>query len=261
MTRACARACPHCRADAIPRRHPIEPTTTKGCRLIDRVRSFGDPPPLFVLTGGNPVRRPDLVELVTHAVSGGLTVALTPSGTAAVTRTRLAELTDAGLSRLAVNLDGPDRETHDALPPRPRLVRLVNEDHRSGDRSGNSAPDQFNGILNEGCSPSTVRYPYRSGRAAVMSASYGELEADIRRAVLHALGRHGLPNADILECRISRWGYAMVVAKPGQLVKRDAAPCERSPSGPVVCHTDVQGAPAYENALASSFDAADAAAA
>jgi radical SAM protein len=115
VTRACALACVHCRADAIPFRDLRELTTAEGCALIDRVRSFGQPPPLFVLTGGDPMRRPDLVDLVSHAVAAGLTVALTPSGTAAVTRKRLAELRDAGLGRLAISLDGPDAETHDAF--------------------------------------------------------------------------------------------------------------------------------------------------
>jgi AdoMet-dependent heme synthase len=115
VTRACALACLHCRADAIPRRHPFELSTGDGIRLIDQVRAFGDPPPLFVLTGGDPMRRPDLAELVGHAARRGLTVALTPSGTAAATRRRLAELRDAGLSRVAVSLDGPDAATHDAF--------------------------------------------------------------------------------------------------------------------------------------------------
>ena len=114
-TRACALACVHCRADAIPRRNPFELTTAEGFALIDQVRSFGDPPPLFVMTGGDPMRRPDLAELVSHAVRAGLTVALTPSGTAAVTRRRLAELRDAGLARIAVSLDGPTAATHDAF--------------------------------------------------------------------------------------------------------------------------------------------------
>jgi radical SAM protein len=115
-TRACALACVHCRADAIPCRDPRELTTTEGFRLIDQVRAMGDPkPPLFVLTGGDPMLRRDLAELVRHAASSGLTVALTPSGTAAATRARLAELKDAGLSRIAVSLDGPTPETHDAF--------------------------------------------------------------------------------------------------------------------------------------------------
>jgi radical SAM protein len=115
VTRACALACLHCRADAIARRDPRELSTAEALRLIDDVRAFGDPPPLFVLTGGDPMRRPDLPELIRHARSVGLTVALTPSGTAAATRSRLAELKDAGLQRLAVSLDGPTAESHDAF--------------------------------------------------------------------------------------------------------------------------------------------------
>ncbi|MBI2185610.1 MAG: TIGR04053 family radical SAM/SPASM domain-containing protein [Acidobacteria bacterium] len=115
VTRACALACVHCRADAIPRRDSRELTTEEGYRLLDRVRAFGDPPPLFVLTGGDPMRRPDLARLVGYGSELGLTVALTPSGTAAATRARLAELQQAGLSRVAVSLDGPTPETHDAF--------------------------------------------------------------------------------------------------------------------------------------------------
>src|SRR5436190_13532854 len=115
VTRACALACVHCRADAIHRRDPRELSTEEGFRLIDQVLAFGPPYPLFVLTGGDPMRRPDLAELVRYASIGGLTVALTPSGTAAATRARLVELKDAGLSRIAVSLDGPDPESHDAF--------------------------------------------------------------------------------------------------------------------------------------------------
>jgi AdoMet-dependent heme synthase len=115
VTRACALACVHCRADAMARRDPRELTTDEGFRLIDRVRAFGARPPLFVLTGGDPMRRPDLVQLVEYASGSGLTVALTPSGTALATRARLAALKDAGLSRIAVSLDGPTPETHDAF--------------------------------------------------------------------------------------------------------------------------------------------------
>jgi len=115
VTRACALACLHCRADAIPRRDPHELTTREGLRLIDQVRSFGTPPPLLVLTGGDPMWRRDLAQLVGHASGVGLTVALTPSGTGMVTRARLEELKAAGLSRVAVSLDGPDPASHDAF--------------------------------------------------------------------------------------------------------------------------------------------------
>jgi len=114
-TRACALACVHCRAEAIPRRHPDELTTAEARRLLDSIRRFGDPPPLVVLTGGDPLRRPDVEELVADGTARGLSVSLTPSGTAAVTETRLRALRDAGLARLAVSLDGSSAESHDAF--------------------------------------------------------------------------------------------------------------------------------------------------
>ena len=114
-TRACALSCVHCRADAIHKRDPRELTTDQARALIDQVRAFGERPPLFVLTGGDPMRRPDLADLVRYGSDAGLTMALTPSGTAAATPKRLKELKEAGLSRVAVSLDGPDPETHDAF--------------------------------------------------------------------------------------------------------------------------------------------------
>jgi radical SAM protein with 4Fe4S-binding SPASM domain len=80
-----------------------------------RVAAFGDPPPLLVLTGGDPLRRPDIVDLVAYGSQCGLSVSLTPSGTAAVTESRLRGLRDAGLARLAVSLDGATAAAHDAF--------------------------------------------------------------------------------------------------------------------------------------------------
>jgi AdoMet-dependent heme synthase len=114
-TRACALACVHCRAEAIPHRDPRELTTEEGRALIDAVRRFGDPPPLLVLTGGDPLRRPDVADLVRYGTEQGLSVSLTPSATGAVTDTRLRDLRDAGLARLAVSLDGATADVHDAF--------------------------------------------------------------------------------------------------------------------------------------------------
>jgi radical SAM protein len=122
-TRACALACVHCRAEANPHRNPDELTTEEGTRLIDQVAAFGDPAPILVLTGGDPLRRPDIVDLVAHARAKGVSVSLTPSGTGAVTEARLRELKAAGLSRLAVSLDGATAQTHDAF-------RMVVGSHR-----------------------------------------------------------------------------------------------------------------------------------
>lgn len=112
-TRACDLACRHCRADAVTRRHPLELKTDEAKRLMDEVKGFGNP--LFVLTGGDPLKRPDTVELVRYGAGIGLRMAMTPSGTPLMTRAILADLADAGLSRLAVSLDGSTAEIHDAF--------------------------------------------------------------------------------------------------------------------------------------------------
>ena len=110
-TQACDLACLHCRASAVPRRDPRELSTDEAKDLIDAVRGFGRP--LFVLTGGDPLKRPDTVELVRYAAAAGLRVAMTPSGTPLMTPTVLEALRDAGLSRLAVSLDGSAPAIHD----------------------------------------------------------------------------------------------------------------------------------------------------
>ncbi len=110
-TQACDLACLHCRASAVPRRDPAELSTIEAKRLIDTVRRFGRP--LFVLTGGDPLKRDDTVELVRYAADAGLRVAMTPSGTPLMTPGVLAALRDAGLARLAVSLDGSTPEIHD----------------------------------------------------------------------------------------------------------------------------------------------------
>jgi radical SAM protein len=113
LTRACDLACKHCRACAVPDRDPRELSTAEGERLLTQIRAMGTP--LVVLTGGDPAKRPDLVHLVRFASSLGLHVALTPSATPLVTRELLEELALAGLSRLAVSLDGVRRGQHDAF--------------------------------------------------------------------------------------------------------------------------------------------------
>lgn len=110
-TRACDLACLHCRASARAARDPRELDTAEAKDLIASVRALGNP--LFVLTGGDPLRREDTVELVAHAAASGLRVAMTPSGTPLMTPGIVRDLRDAGLARLAVSLDGSCAEIHD----------------------------------------------------------------------------------------------------------------------------------------------------
>ncbi|MFY4811677.1 radical SAM/SPASM domain-containing protein [Haloarcula sp. AONF1] len=114
VTQACELACKHCRADAQPRRHPDELSTAEGKALLDEAREFGDGQ-LVVLSGGDPLAREDLPELVDYGTEQGLRMTLTPSGTNSITRDRLAELDNAGLRRLALSIDGGDSASHDTF--------------------------------------------------------------------------------------------------------------------------------------------------
>lgn len=111
VTQACDLACVHCRAEARPWRDSGELTTAEGKKLIDQIAEFGQP--LFVITGGDPLKRPDLFELIDYAVSKGLRTTLTPSGTRLMTPEVIKRLKEHGLSRLAVSLDGSCAAVHD----------------------------------------------------------------------------------------------------------------------------------------------------
>ncbi|AFK19874.1 radical SAM/SPASM domain-containing protein [Haloferax mediterranei ATCC 33500] len=114
VTQACHLACNHCRADANPLRHPEELTTEEGKRLLDQASEFG-PGQLVVLSGGDPLTRPDLTELVEYGTKQGLRMTLTPSGTTSLTPETVSQLGDAGIKRLALSLDGGSASAHDSF--------------------------------------------------------------------------------------------------------------------------------------------------
>ena len=113
-TRACDLACKHCRADAQRECDPNELSTAAAMRMIADLARFPKPP-LLVLTGGDPIKRRDVFELIAFARQQGLEVAMTPSATPLVTTSVIRRLKQAGLHRLAVSLDGADATTHDAF--------------------------------------------------------------------------------------------------------------------------------------------------
>ncbi len=112
-TQACDLVCAHCRACATPHADPRELTTAQGKKLLSAFAEMGTP--LCVLTGGDPAKRPDLVELVEHGARAGLTMALTPSGTPLMTVELLGTLKVAGLARVAVSVDGSTAALHDTF--------------------------------------------------------------------------------------------------------------------------------------------------
>ncbi|NKE36180.1 radical SAM protein [Natronococcus sp. JC468] len=114
VTQACDLSCDHCRADAQPDRHPDELTTAEGKRLLEDAAAFGEGQ-LVVLSGGDPLVRDDIAELVAYGDELGLRMTMTPSGTRSLSAERIEALADAGLRRLAVSLDGASAESHDAF--------------------------------------------------------------------------------------------------------------------------------------------------
>lgn len=111
VTRACALACVHCRASAQLQRSPLELSTTEGEALIRQVRELRIP--VFVLTGGDPLKRPDIYHLIEYGSQLGVRVSLTPSATPLLTREAVAEFKARGLARLAISLDGSTPDIHD----------------------------------------------------------------------------------------------------------------------------------------------------
>jgi len=111
VTQACDLACVHCRASAQPERNSNELTTEQGYRLLDQIKSFGNP--LMVFTGGDPLKRPDLFELIRYSVKIGLRTNVTPSATPLLTNEAIDRFHAAGVSRMAISVDGHDAASHD----------------------------------------------------------------------------------------------------------------------------------------------------
>jgi radical SAM protein len=110
-TQACDLACVHCRASAQSERSASELTTEQGYRLLDEIRSFGEP--LMVFTGGDPLKRPDLFDLIRYSVKIGLRTNVTPSATPLLTNEAIDKFKEAGVSRMAISVDGHDAASHD----------------------------------------------------------------------------------------------------------------------------------------------------
>ncbi|MAE63864.1 MAG: radical SAM/SPASM domain-containing protein [Phycisphaeraceae bacterium] len=113
VTQACALACRHCRAEAVDERDPLELTRDEGRDLVGQVAAMGTP--IMIFSGGDPLQRDDLEDLVGCAKAAGLRAATIPAATPRLTRQRVASLKDAGVDQMALSLDGSTRQIHDAF--------------------------------------------------------------------------------------------------------------------------------------------------
>lgn len=113
VTRACALACKHCRAEANPRRSPDELNTAESLKLVKQLGELA--PPMLILTGGDPMMRRDIFDLIRAADAEGLRVGLSPAATARLGNINFDELRDAGVARMSLSLDGATKQTHDTF--------------------------------------------------------------------------------------------------------------------------------------------------
>ena len=114
ITRLCPLKCRHCRAGASLDASNATELTTDECRLVIDSLVRGGRPPMVIWTGGEPMLRSDICELVAFAKERGVRCVMAPCG-ALVTAERLEALKSAGISALSFSLDGPDAESHDAF--------------------------------------------------------------------------------------------------------------------------------------------------
>ena len=116
VTRRCPLACKHCRAGAANIHYEHELTTDECRRVIDSLArtTNHEPRTMIIWTGGEPMLRPDILELVSYATSRQLHSVMAPCGML-VTEERLAALKAAGVMACSFSLDGPDAASHDAF--------------------------------------------------------------------------------------------------------------------------------------------------
>ena len=109
-TRNCNLACLHCRASATHGPFSDELDTQAAMRLLDQIAEVGQP--IVILTGGEPLLRPDIFEIARYGTDQGLRMVMAPNGTL-ITETKVRQMIDAGIKRISVSLDGAVRESHD----------------------------------------------------------------------------------------------------------------------------------------------------
>jgi MoaA/NifB/PqqE/SkfB family radical SAM enzyme len=114
LTRACGLACTHCRAEALHERLADELDRDEAFRVLDSLAQ-ARPYPVVVLTGGDPLERPDFWEILDHAKGIGLHVDVAPSVTPRLSRDVILALKEHGVGAMSLSLDGSEARRHDAL--------------------------------------------------------------------------------------------------------------------------------------------------
>ncbi|WP_312348841.1 TIGR04053 family radical SAM/SPASM domain-containing protein [Actinomyces sp.] len=115
LTLACGLVCRHCRAKAMKRALPGELSTEQAVAFLDDITGFGDPLPHVVLTGGDPLQREDLYDIMAAAGERGIGVSVSPSVTPLLTRESMRAMHEAGSHAISLSLDGSTAALHDGI--------------------------------------------------------------------------------------------------------------------------------------------------
>jgi len=110
ITRSCNLACVHCRASALHGPYEGELSTEEAKALLDNIKSFSNP--IIILTGGEPLARPDFCEIAKYGSEIGLRMVLGTNATL-MTPDIAAKLKEVGIPRMSVSIDFPTPEKHD----------------------------------------------------------------------------------------------------------------------------------------------------
>lgn len=112
VTRSCHMNCRHCRGSARSGAYTGELTTAEIFRTMDNIAAFGTP--IIILTGGEPMLRPDIYDIARYGTDLGLPVALSPCGTL-ITPENAKKMLRAGIRRISISLDGANAAQHDGF--------------------------------------------------------------------------------------------------------------------------------------------------
>ena len=108
-TQACNINCIHCYRDAGTKRDD-ELSTAEGKKLLTEIARAGFK--IMILSGGEPLLRPDIYELISHARDVGMRPVIGTNGTL-ITEQVAIDLKKAGLAVAGISIDSLDRSTHD----------------------------------------------------------------------------------------------------------------------------------------------------
>jgi AdoMet-dependent heme synthase len=116
VTRTCNLACIHCRAAAMDRPYENELTTEECFGLLDEIQTFASP--IIILTGGEPLLRPDIFEIAAYGTQKGFRMTMAVNATL-LSVERARKLQEAGIQRISISLDGVTAGSHDAFRQMP----------------------------------------------------------------------------------------------------------------------------------------------